>query len=158
MGIDWRFSPSSGPYFGGVWEPQIQSAERTLYAVPKNITTHGQQEVWRRWIREYVPRLIAREKLHKPTRRLRVGDIALIVDNAPRDHWTSSRVIEPIAGKDGIIRQANVRTTNGKILRRPVVKLIVLEPGQDGEDDADRCRAVRAGDVPNSNNLRKGHP
>ena len=109
-------------------------------------------------ISEYVPRLIAREKLHKPTRRLRVGDIALIVDNAPRDHWTSSRVIEPIAGKDGIIRQANVRTTNGKILRRPVVKLIVLEPGQDGEDDADRCRAVRAGDVPNSNNLRKGHP
>ena len=105
------------------------------------------------------PGSFAREKWHQPTRPLSLGDIALIVDdNAPRGHWTLCRVIEPIAGKDSIIRQANVRTTNGKILRRPVVKLIVLEPGPDGGDDADRCTAARAGDVADSNNPRNGHP
>ena len=98
------------------------------------------------------PGSFAREKWHQPTRPLSLGDIALIVDdNTPRGRWTLGRVIEPIAGKDGaIIRQANVRTTNGKILRRP--KLIVLEPGPDGGDDADRCRAARAGDVADINN------
>ena len=226
LGIDWRFSPPSGPHFGGVWERPIQSAKRALYAVLKNRTptdetlstalteveaflnarplTHvsvdpadpepitpnhflldraaphfppdifveGQlalkkswraaqqlsEEVWRRWLREYDPRLMAREKWRQPTRPLSVGDIALIVDdNAPRGHWTLCRVIEPIAGKDSIIRQANVRTTNGKILRRPVVKLIAMEPGPDGGDDADRCRAARADDVADSNNPRNGH-
>ena len=107
----------------------------------------------------YVPRLIAREKWHQSTRPLRVGDIAFIVDDiAPRGRWTLYRVIELIAGKDGIIRQANVRTTNGKIIRRPVVKWIALKPGPDGGDDADRCRAAKAGDISDSNNPRNGHP
>ena len=59
------------------------------------------------------------------------------------------RVLKPIPGKDGVVRQADVKIASGKILRRPVVKLIVLETSQNDEETA-RPEAVRAGDVANS--------
>ncbi len=39
LGTDWRFSPQSGPHFGGVWERPVQSAKRALYAVLEDRTT-----------------------------------------------------------------------------------------------------------------------
>ena len=38
LGIDWCFSPPSGPHFGGVLERPVQSAKRPLYAVLKDRT------------------------------------------------------------------------------------------------------------------------
>ena len=60
------------------------------------------------------------------------------------------RVLKPIPGKDGVVRQADVKIASGKILRRPVVKLIVLETSQNDEEETARPEAVRAGDVANS--------
>lgn len=64
----------------------------------------------------------------KSTRNLHVDEVVLILeDNAPRGHWPLGRVIEVIAGKDGVIRAARVKSADGKVYDRPVVKLFILE-------------------------------
>ena len=45
-------------------------------------------QVWRRWLKEYLPTLIARKKWHKVTRNVAVGDVVLLVsEDAPRGYW-----------------------------------------------------------------------
>ena len=110
------------------------------------------EEVWRRWLREYVPRLITRDKWTQEAKPLKEDDIALIVDgNSPRGQWTMCRVLKPIPGKDGVVRQADVKIASGKIFGRPVVKLFVLETSQNDEEETACPEAVMAGDVANSN-------
>ena len=67
--------------------------------------------------------------------------------SSPRERWTMYRIVQTIAGKDGVIRQADVRLPTGKILRRPVVKLVILESENPAEGNAARYDADRAGDV-----------
>jgi len=55
--------------------------------------------------------------------------------NSPRGQWTMCRVLKPIPGKDGVVRQADVKIASGKILRRPVVKLVILETSQNDEEE-----------------------
>ena len=108
------------------------------------------EEVWRRWLREYVPRLITREKWTQEAKPLREDNIALIVDgNAPRGQWTMCRVIKPIPGKDRVVRQADVKIASGKILRQPVVKLVVLETSRNDKEETTHSGVARAGDVAN---------
>ena len=59
------------------------------------------------------------------------------------------RVIKPIPGKDGVVRQADVKIASGKILRRPVVKLVVLETSRNEEEETAHSGVARAGDVAN---------
>ncbi|XP_037773621.1 uncharacterized protein LOC119569620 [Penaeus monodon] len=50
------------------------------------------------------------------------GDLVLIVEqHTPRNQWRLGRVMEAIAGEDGLVRKAKVRTSSG-ILVRPIVK------------------------------------
>ena len=106
------------------------------------------EDVWRRWLREYVPRLIPREKWTQPVPPVKNNDVALIAEEAaPRGRWTMCRIVQTIAGKDGVIRQADVRLPTGKILRRQVVKLVILESENPAEGNAARYDADRAGDV-----------
>lgn len=50
----------------------------------------------------------------------------LIVNEGKRNGWMRGRISSVIPGKDGRIRQAVVKTTEG-MLRRPVSKLAVLQ-------------------------------
>ena len=46
-------------------------------------------------------------------RNLRVGDVVLIADkNYPRGAWPLARVVKVIAGRDGLVRSAKVKTTS----------------------------------------------
>ena len=58
---------------------------------------------------------------------------------------------KPIPNKDGVVRQAEVKTASGKIFRRPVVKPVVLETSQNDEEETARPEPVREGDFANSN-------
>uniref|UniRef100_A0A182WHM1 DUF5641 domain-containing protein n=1 Tax=Anopheles minimus TaxID=112268 RepID=A0A182WHM1_9DIPT len=60
---------------------------------------------WDRWLKEYVPTL----------------------------HRRRAKVEEVFPGRDGRVRQAVVRTANGKILKRPVVKLARVDAEMDRE-------------------------
>lgn len=79
---------------------------------------------WKRWLREYLPTLLARKKWNAPTTPLSVGDVVLIADyQAPRNSWKKGTVKKVYPGADGIIRAAKVRTPT-EDLKRPTCKLV----------------------------------
>jgi len=82
--------------------------------------------VWRRWLREYLPGLIPRQKWTEREEPLQIGDIVMIVDlQAPRNVWRKGRVIKVTPAKDQQVRRAHVQTPHG-IFDRPTRKLIKL--------------------------------
>ena len=107
---------------------------------------------WRRWMKEYLPRLTERRKWLVHHRNLTVGDIVIVIDRENSvGNWPTGRVMETFAGQDGVVRSALVRT-QGSEYHRPVAKLCLLE-------EADQQTNVfrpenRAGDVAD----RAGNP
>lgn len=86
---------------------------------------------WKRWVREYLPTLTRRSKWHQKAKPIQKGDIVIIVDeNSPRNCWPKGVIVDTKPGKDGQVRQATVRTSEGNIYTRPAVKLAVLDVGQ----------------------------
>lgn len=83
-------------------------------------------ELWKRWINEYVPTLNQRTKWFGETRPLKVGDLVYIVEGNNRKCWVRGIVEETIVASDGRIRQAWVRTRT-KRYKRAVSSLAVLE-------------------------------
>ena len=74
-----------------------------------------------------MPLLQERQKWTKPQRHLKKDDLVLVADDTlPRGQWSLGRVVEVFPGRDGRVRQADVRVGH-KCLRRPIVKLCLLE-------------------------------
>lgn len=94
---------------------------------------------WQRWITEYLPMITRRTKWFQNVRPISEGELVVIADEKVRNRWMRGRVVHTYAGKDGIVRQADVSTPYG-ILRRPIAKLALLdvvpENGGSTEDDA----------------------
>ncbi|KAL9967439.1 hypothetical protein ACROYT_G025661 [Oculina patagonica] len=56
---------------------------------------------WKRWINEYLPSLTERGKWLRDQRKVRVGDLVLVLEeNVPRNKWTVGRVTEVFEGRD----------------------------------------------------------
>ena len=84
-------------------------------------------QVWRRWLREYLPTLISRKKWNKETPSLAVGDVVLVMaEDTPRGYWPLGVVQETYPSADRIVRSVLVRTPTG-MYKRPSNKLCVLE-------------------------------
>jgi hypothetical protein len=87
---------------------------------------------WKRWLQEYVPKLIARSKWHVQRKRIQQGDVVLIADKqVPRGQWPLRVVLEVRCGRDGLPRSAVVRMRSGSHLERPVTQMSLLEAAQD---------------------------
>ncbi|XP_041451684.1 uncharacterized protein LOC121405143 [Drosophila obscura] len=86
----------------------------------------AQQIFWKRWSEEYLTLLQHRAKWRTPQPSIQVNDIVCIKDeNLPPLKWPLARVIDIIAGADGTVRVAVLRTPSGTT-RRAVNKLCVL--------------------------------
>ena len=82
---------------------------------------------WRRWVREYLPTLQARQKWMKSKTDIRQGDIVLVAEqNIPRGQWPLGRVIEVNVGRDGHVRSCLIKMRKSQIVR-PITKLCLLE-------------------------------
>ncbi|XP_043069089.1 uncharacterized protein [Drosophila bipectinata] len=83
----------------------------------------------KRWVHEYLPTLVRREKWCKRVEPIRRGDLVFICDPAiPRREWKRGVVEEVFTGKDGLPRRAAVRITDrAKTTMRPASKLAVLD-------------------------------
>ncbi|XP_070134695.1 uncharacterized protein [Drosophila bipectinata] len=99
---------------------------------------------WRRWVREYLPTLVRREKWCRRTEPIRQGDMVFVCDPAlPRREWRKGIVEEVFSGADGVVRRATVRVNDNGLswtMLRPVSKLAVLdlsEAGLHGVGDVD---------------------
>nr|XP_036678396.1 uncharacterized protein LOC118879593 [Drosophila suzukii] len=86
---------------------------------------------WRRWVLEYLPTLVRREKWCRRTEPIRQGDMVFVCDPAlPRREWRKGIVEEVYSGADGVVRRATVRVNDNGLSRtmlRPVSKLAVLD-------------------------------
>ncbi|XP_055585414.1 uncharacterized protein LOC129738255 [Uranotaenia lowii] len=105
--------------------PHFPSEAETL----RNSFQRSQQlayNMWKRWIREYVPTLNQRTKWFGESDPLKVGDLVYVVDGGNRKLWIRGIVDELIMAGDGRIRQAWVKTNSGR-LKRGTAKLAVLE-------------------------------
>ncbi|XP_062712190.1 uncharacterized protein LOC115260083 [Aedes albopictus] len=87
--------------------------------------------VWQRWLKEYFPTLNKRSKWFMDEKPVQVGDLVYVAEGSRRT-WLRGKVMQVIAGNDGRVRQAIIRTGAGKELKRPVVKLAVMEVAGSG--------------------------
>lgn len=81
---------------------------------------------WKVWRLDYLTSLQKRRIWGDERPNLVVGDLVLIKDdNKPPTFWPLGRIIQCIAGSDGLVRVCEIKTANS-VLRRPVAKLCVL--------------------------------
>lgn len=103
-------------------------------------------EMWKRWIKEYVPNINQRAKWLTETQPLRKGDLVYVVEGDRRKAWVRGIVDEPIVSSDGRVRQAFIQTNSG-IFKRAVAKLAVLEiDGRNAAPDEGTGTGLRVGD------------
>lgn len=108
--------------------PHSAEALRSSYKRAIELTDH----FWDRWLKEYVPTLHRRSKWIDEGQQLEIGSLVFITEGA-RKEWLRAKVEEIFPGSDGRVRQAIVRTANGKRLKRPAVKLAKIEVEIDRE-------------------------
>lgn len=84
-------------------------------------------QFWKRWLKEYLPRLRLRSGPIKERRNFKRGDLVIVAsEGVPRNQWKLGRIVHVKPGTDGIVRQVKVRTARN-VLVRPVTKLCFLE-------------------------------
>ena len=91
--------------------------------------------IWHRWLKEFVPSLNRRSKWSSPPKRqLKTGDLVWIIKpTSPRGHYPQARVVKLNFGSNSVARSAEVKTSTGLCLVRPVVKLCPVLPAPDPE-------------------------
>ncbi|CAH8681695.1 unnamed protein product [Schistosoma rodhaini] len=85
------------------------------------------QVFWRRWSKEYVSLLQRRYKWTQLERNIREGDLVMICSEfSEKNKWPLGLVQRVLPSKDGLVRQVELRTRKG-ILVRDIRKLCLLE-------------------------------
>ena len=104
-------------------------------------------QVWKRFLKEYVPNLTERDKWEGKRRDVQVGDFVLVIDdNTPKGEWPRGRVVEAIPSKvDGHVRSVKVLIMgHSKPSARPITRLRLLytndEMIQTGSIDEEPCK------------------
>jgi len=88
------------------------------------------QEIKDRFRKEYLGLLVQRGEENK-VQDHKVGDFVLVGrENQKRIFWPMAKIVEFIAGKDGVQRVARLQTKNGFLLR-PIQRLYPLEFAKD---------------------------
>ncbi|KAH8318005.1 hypothetical protein KR074_001890, partial [Drosophila pseudoananassae] len=84
------------------------------------------QRFWRDWSRDYLLSLQQRVKWNKESPNVIAGTVVAIQeDNLPPQTWLLGIITETIAGADGRVRVAIVKTKNG-IYKRAIHRLAPL--------------------------------
>lgn len=113
---------SNGPQLGKYDE--VDLCMRKKWRIAQRLT----DMFWGRWLREYLPSLLPRQKWVSESKCLREGDYVILVEpNLERGQWRHGVVSATHAGDDGRVRVVDVRTRTG-VLRRPVTRVALLEP------------------------------
>ncbi|XP_065077560.1 uncharacterized protein LOC135700833 [Ochlerotatus camptorhynchus] len=111
-------------------DKQVDGGPTDFAEALRNIYKRSQylaDKMWERWIKEYLPTINQRSKWFDEQKPLNEGDLVFVVDGKNRKWWRRGIVEAVTKGSDGRIRQVNVRTADGKVQRRGVVNLAVLE-------------------------------
>lgn len=81
---------------------------------------------WKRWENEYLTTLQERKKWRKEKENIKVGQLVLMRDeNLPPAQWKMGRISKVFPGKDGLVRNVEVKTANSSF-PRAVQKICIL--------------------------------
>ena len=86
-------------------------------------------QFWIRWKHEYLQALQSISKWNDQPPNLEVGDIVIVKDQTPRNHWPMGKIVDPIKSKDDKVRIAEVALwKDGGIKKylRPVNELVLF--------------------------------
>ena len=82
---------------------------------------------WKHYINDYLTELQKRNKWYNQERRLKVGDIVLIMNkHTHRQLWPLGFEIHSKEGRDGMVRSARVKVQASELVR-PIPKLVLIE-------------------------------
>ncbi|KAJ0019036.1 hypothetical protein NQD34_006605 [Periophthalmus magnuspinnatus] len=91
-------------------------------------------QFWTRWRKEYLPYLQHRQKWTTHRRDLQVEDVVLLKDKqVERNHWPVGRITATFPGKDGHVRQVEIKIVDRGTLKtfcRPITDVVLLLPAQ----------------------------
>ena len=92
---------------------------------------HVSNEFWSRWRKEVLLTLQSREKWNQQQRNCKIGDIALLKEDAEHNQWPMARIVDVRKDAKGDIRSVKLTTGRSKnesirYLERPVNKLVML--------------------------------
>lgn len=91
------------------------------------VAQHLKNTFWKQWLDSNLPELTRRTKWHAEVKPLAIGDLVIVCDtNIPRGQWRRGRIVDVFPGKDGRVRTAAVKTSDG-IVKRPASRLAVLD-------------------------------
>ena len=98
-----------------------------------NYTKKISCEWWDRWIASYLPLMQQRLKWTKPHQNFQKGDAVLLLDDTTptRGRYSYALVVDTKVCKDGLVRSATVKTSDGLLRQRDIRKLVLLEPADD---------------------------
>lgn len=96
---------------------------------------HLANEFWCLWRDHYLQELTTWRKWSRECPNLTEGDVVLVKDkSAPRGDWKMARVLNPIHGRDGLVRRASVKLVNtggkSRVSERAVTDLVLLHSPQ----------------------------
>ena len=79
--------------------------------------------LWKRWAREVLSQLVPRRKWNVQKRNVAINDFVIVSDaNVVRGKWNAGKVLQVFPGKDGLVRNAQVKTASGTYMR-PITKI-----------------------------------
>lgn len=112
---------------GGVSAPEsvdeVEFSPRNRWRRVQELISH----FWKRWMKEWLPLLNARQKWTEIKPDLKIGDIVLAISpDCPRAHWPLGRVLEVFPGQDGHVRVVKIQIGQNTVLR-PVSKCVLLD-------------------------------
>lgn len=108
-----------------LYEPDVQqiNTNRHQYQHVLKLTQH----IWNRWSKKYLHNLQQQTKWILQDHKVpKIRSLLLLIDkNSPPLSWKTSRILQLYPGKDGIIREANVKTVSA-VYKWPINKLCFL--------------------------------
>lgn len=115
---------SNGPLVSLPESPMIDvKTPRSRWQLLQKIT----QSFWRIWQRDYLHTLQQKNKWFKGAPNIRVNDLVLIIEpNLPTLCWRLAKIEQLHPGRDNVVRVVTLRSANGNVFRRPVVKICPL--------------------------------
>ena len=90
------------------------------------------EQFWSRWRKEYLANLNTRQKWPRSKRNLKVGDIVIIQEEAPRAQLALGKIVEASKDKQGLVRTVEIlmgtknQTERPSIIERAVQKVVLL--------------------------------
>ena len=90
------------------------------------------EQFWSRWRKEYLANLNTRQKWPRSKKNLKVGDIVIIQEDAPRAQWPLGKIVEASKDEQGLVRTVKIlvgtksQTKGPSIIERAVQKVVLL--------------------------------